>query len=32
LLDQSRYLLLIFREKVALPEYPDAANEAGRAI
>ena len=32
LLDQSRYLLLIFREKGALPEYvpPDAAGAEGR--
>ncbi|MFT3928724.1 MAG: rod shape-determining protein MreC [Spongiibacteraceae bacterium] len=27
LLDQSRYLLLIFREKGALPEYPDLSGE-----
>ncbi|HET8710491.1 MAG TPA: rod shape-determining protein MreC [Spongiibacteraceae bacterium] len=29
LLDQSRYLLLIFRERGALPEYPEVGNEAG---
>lgn len=28
LLDQSRYLLLIFREKGALPEYPDTDDQA----
>ena len=30
LLDQSRYLLLIFRERGALPEYPEVGNEAGQ--
>lgn len=30
LLDQSRYLLLIFREKGALPEYPEVGGDAGQ--
>lgn len=30
LLDQSRYLLLIFREKGALPEYPENVNDAAQ--